>query len=174
MTRLCYRNFVFSLLFVLVAPAAGAQFRQASIGINGLTCSQCTRSVEMQLRKLSFISDVDMDLEHKNGTLHFKNNSKVDMKAIAGAVKDAGFSVRYLKADIDMDEVKPADNGTCFKIKGDVYYLLQPLAAHASKVTFRFMDKDYASKKELQAYTLPDKTTAGCKGNRVYHIVAES
>ncbi|WP_181358437.1 heavy-metal-associated domain-containing protein [Taibaiella chishuiensis] len=159
------------MLFVLVANTAGAQFRQASIGINGLTCSQCSRSVEMQLRKLNFISDVDMDLEHKNGVLHFKTNSKVDMKAIAGAVKDAGFSVRYLKADIDMDQVTPAENGACFKIRGDVYYLLAPLATHTSKVTFRFMD--YASKKELQAYALPDKTTAACKGNRVYHIVAE-
>lgn len=172
MTRLCFGNFVLGLLFVLITTQASAQFRQASIGVNGLTCSQCSRSVEMQLRKLDFVSDVTMDLEHKNGVLHFKSNSNVDMDAIARAVKDAGFSVRYLKADINMKEVSPESDNS-FRIRNDVYYLLEPLAANAAHVTFRFMDKDYASKKERTAYSLPAATVVQRKGGRVYHIVAE-
>jgi copper chaperone CopZ len=169
MTRLCLRNFVFCLLFAGIAIPASAQFRQASIGINGLTCSQCSRNVEMQLRKLDFISAVDMDLEHKNGTLHFKDNSKVDMSAIAKAVKDAGFSVRYLKADISSNDIRISDEG-CFKLNGDVYYVSEPgTRPEPAILTLQFLGRDYLSKNELKQYKLP--ATLKCKGKTVYYTV---
>ena len=45
------------------------QIQHLTVGINGLTCSQCSRSVELQLRKLSFIKDVNMNLQQTEGTL---------------------------------------------------------------------------------------------------------
>ena len=158
------------MLFVCIAIPAGAQFRQASIGINGLTCSQCSRSVEMQLRKLDFISKVDMDLEHKNGTLYFKNNRKVDMSAIARAVKNAGFSVRYLKAEISREDIQLSGEG-CFKLYGDAYYISETGNLQEPAVlTLQFLGQDYLSKKELKQYRLPAALT--CKGKTVYYTVA--
>ncbi len=170
MTRLCFRNFVFSLLFVFLTIQARAQFRQASIGINGLTCSQCSRSVEMQLRKLDFISDVDMDLEHKNGTLHFKSNRKADMSAIARAVKDAGFSVRYLKAEINPKDIQLSAE-SCFSLNGDAYYISDPGALQElTMLTLQFLGQDYLSKSEWKRYKLP--ANLKCKGKKVYYTVA--
>ena len=89
-----------ALLLILqclfLPKAITAQYTSARIGVNGLTCSACTRSVEMSIRKLPFIENVEMNLENTDGILKFKKGQEVDIFKIAQAVVDAGFSVRFL------------------------------------------------------------------------------
>ena len=89
---------VFISLLLLLSVRSNAQFVSAMIGVNGLTCSACTRTVEMSIRKLAFVENVTMNLENTEGSITFKANSEVDIEKISKAVFDAGFSVRYLKA----------------------------------------------------------------------------
>ncbi len=166
MTMRAFKIFVFCLLSTLGMNTAEAQFRQASIGINGLTCSQCSRSVEVQLRKLSFVQDVQMDLEHTEGKIIFKENKQVNINAVARAVKDAGFSVRYLKADISSEDIQLSEEG-CFSLYGDAYYIVPPIALQDKGVlTLQFLGKDYAAKNELKQYKAPAQ--GQCKGRTVY------
>jgi copper chaperone CopZ len=166
MTTSGFKIFVFCLLSILGAGRAEAQFQKAGLGINGLTCSQCSRSVEMQLRKLSFVQDVRMDLEHTEGVITFKENKPVNIKAIAQAVKDAGFSLRYLDADIKMEGIEIAENG-CFQLYGDAYYMLRGTAKDKTALKLRFLGKDFMPKSELKRYKLPVQGT--CKGKTVYY-----
>src|SRR5579885_2179698 len=83
---------------VLLTVASNAQFTQVELGVDGLTCSACTRSVEMGLRKLDFVKDVKMNLDNTNGVITFKEGIPVSIEKLAKAVSDAGFSVRYLQA----------------------------------------------------------------------------
>jgi copper chaperone CopZ len=170
MTRRDFKIFVFCLLLNLLAIGASAQFREARIGINGLTCSQCSRSVEIQLRKLPFVQDIQMDLEHTQGKITFKANKPVNIKAIAQAVKDAGFSVRYLKADINRQDVQLSVE-SCFKLYDDVYYMSPAGSSQdRSVLTLQFLGKDYIAKSELKRYKLPAATS--CKGKVDYYTVA--
>lgn len=170
MTSLRFKKFVFSLLFGLITISVHAQFISATIGINGLTCSQCSRSVEMQLRKLSFIKDVKMDLEQTRGTIFFKENKKVNIEAIADAVKDAGFSVRFLKAEIDKTKVNISEQG-CFNLDGNSYNVLSPYAIpEKSILTLQFVGKDYLPGSDFKRYKLP--ATTKCKGKMVYYAIA--
>ncbi|MBN8695616.1 MAG: heavy-metal-associated domain-containing protein [Bacteroidetes bacterium] len=73
--------------------------------MDGLTCSACTRSVEMNIRKLDFVDSVAMSLENTEGKITFKAGKKVTIEKIAQAVFDAGFSVRYLKANFVFDNL---------------------------------------------------------------------
>jgi copper chaperone CopZ len=83
--------------FFLAAPCSTlAQIAGLKLGVNGLTCSQCTRNVEMQLRKLSFVADVHMNLEHTDGFMKLKDGARMEPERVVKAVKDAGFSVRFL------------------------------------------------------------------------------
>lgn len=167
MTRRGFKIFVFCLLSI--SSCLHAQFRQVSIGVNGLTCSQCSRSVEMQLRKLPFVKDIRMDLEHTEGRILFKENKPVNIKAIARAVKDAGFSVRYLKADIDGQDIKVSEEG-CFNLYGDVYYVSKlNKPQEGSVLTLQFLGKEYLPQHELKRYKLP--AALKCKGKTVYYTV---
>src|ERR1700744_3890006 len=96
MTRLMLKRFVFILLLAITMMPLHAQVISARVGVNGLTCSQCSRSVEMQLRKLSFVKNVNMNLKQTEGDLEFKEGAKIDFSKIAEAIKNAGFSVRFL------------------------------------------------------------------------------
>lgn len=89
-----------------------AQFKSAEIGVDGLTCSACTRAVEMNIRKLDFVDSVAMNLENTQGKIVFKPGKKVSIEKIARAVMDAGFSVRFMKANFKFNNlaVSPAYN----------------------------------------------------------------
>ena len=82
-----------------------AQFVSAEIGVDGLTCSACTKSVEMSLRKLDFVQDVQMNLENTNGKVTFKPGALIYIDKIAKAVDNAGFSVSYLHATFSFNSL---------------------------------------------------------------------
>lgn len=171
MTSAGFKKIVFSLLFIFLVSGVQAQFLKASVGINGLTCSQCSRSVEMQLRKLSFVQDVKMDLEQTEGTIVFRKGKKVNINAIAKAVKDAGFSVRFVKAEIDQSSVHLTGQG-CFVLNGDAYTLLgRQLPASKANYMLTFIGKDYQPGNELKRYTLPKSSL--CKGKVNYFTTTE-
>lgn len=90
--------FLLIIASCFISIQSSAQIKWVQIGVDGLTCSACTRAVEMNLRKLDFVDSVSMSLENTEGRLFFKTDKKVNIEKIALAVTDAGFSVRYLKA----------------------------------------------------------------------------
>src|SRR5947207_1582573 len=108
-----------SLIILIVACfnlRAGVNYVQ--IGVNGLTCSACSRSVEMSIRRLDFVQNVEMNLENTERKITFKPNSKVDFEKIAQAVINAGFSVRYLSADITLDNSVTISDNFCYSTDG--------------------------------------------------------
>jgi copper chaperone CopZ len=97
-----FRILLFAVAFLFNVSALLAQFSKVEIGVDGLTCSMCTRSTELSIRKLDFVDSVKMDLTNTNGVITFKKGMPVSVEKIAQAVKNAGFSVRYLKADFSL------------------------------------------------------------------------
>lgn len=168
MTMKAFKIFVFGLLSILPAGRAAAQFRQAYVGVNGLTCSQCSRSVEMQLRKLSFVKAVQMDLEHTNAKIAFREDSTVNIAAIARAVRDAGFSVRFLKADIDRQNIEITGKD-CFRLQGDVYYTPGIAEVKEKRLTLQFVGKGYMPKSDEKQFKLP--VAIPCRGKNIYRAV---
>jgi len=162
-----FKRFVYVMLLLITAFHCRAQVLSAKVGINGLTCSQCSRSVEMQLRNLSFVKNVTMNLESTEGTLQFKEGSDIDFFKIAKAVKDAGFSVRFLDARIDMQKVKATENG--FTIGNDLYLFPDANTIRSSNATFRFLGKTFSAKKEGSQ----SKANHSVKGN-VYSLALVS
>jgi cation transport ATPase len=107
-----YRRSLLLIVFALFQLIeVNAQQRELELGIDGLTCSMCSRSTEMSVRKLDFISDVIMDLEHTTARVILKDSAKVSYESIGKAVRDAGFSVRHLSLMLNPDrpELKPGD-----------------------------------------------------------------
>ncbi len=59
------------ILALLFSCNSKAQFTSAELGVDGLTCSACTRSVELSIRKLDFVKDVQMNLDNTVGQITF-------------------------------------------------------------------------------------------------------
>lgn len=133
MRKLEFKLKIFWVMLVLQAClyTARAQFTSAEIGVNGLTCSQCTRAVEMSLLKLDFVKSVQMNLENTTGKILFKESAAVNLKKIAKAVTDAGFSMAYLKAGYFFTEMD-ASCGTVWMV-GDERFCFVNAAAQKLK-----------------------------------------
>jgi copper chaperone CopZ len=147
-----------------------AQISEVQIGVDGLTCSQCTRSVEMSIRKLGFVKDVKMNLEHTEGTITFKQDKKVDVEQIAKAVFNAGFSVRYLRASILFNHADVSD-GHCIANSGYNYEFIQtkPQTLDGA-VMVKFVGDKFVPKKDLKKWQPYLKNSCGGGDNKVYYI----
>jgi copper chaperone CopZ len=143
---------ILCLVFLFWLDALSAQFHSAEIGISGLTCSACSRSVEMSLRKLPFIDSVSMNLEHANAKVFFKKISIVEIEKLAQAVVDAGFSVTYLNADFTFKNTAVGPD-FCFLFENNIYQFLIPEAKTLNgKVILNFIGDKYLSKKDFSKW----------------------
>lgn len=168
MKKICYWKYVWILLLIgyLPFPAMG-QIEAATIGINGLTCSQCSRSVEMSLRKLPFVANVVMNLEHTRGVVYFKSDQKIDLNQLADAPSDAGFSTAYVQLKFDFSGIRPGAD--CFVYRGKAFYFLQPLTPdHPSVMDFQVIAKGFLPKKEMKNYSL--KASGSCLASEKYYL----
>ncbi len=153
--------------FFLIPTYTFSQFTSARIGVNGLTCSACTRSVEMSLRKLPFIESVEMNLENTDGILKFKNDQEVEISKIAKAVVDAGFSVRFLNADYTFSQANFPN--AKFTEKGQSFYFIRKVPSKAEN-TLRFIWPAFQTKKEYTKFKT-EFPAIDFKNSSMYYIV---
>lgn len=139
---------VFFLLF-LGSRQLQAQFAQAEVSVNGLTCSQCSRSVEMALKRLDFIAKVEMDLQHPTARIVFMKNKAIDFSKLAAAVRDAGFNVRSIKARLDAHS-NIVDN--CFLDNKIMYFNAGDAGQLKPGSSLLLLGNDLISKTELEKY----------------------
>lgn len=145
-----------------------AQVLSATIKVNGLTCSQCSRSVDMQLRKLDFVASVEMNLQETVAKVFFKKNSNVDFYKLAKAVDDGGFSVGSLMAFVDFSAIS-IENENCFKIKNNAFILTNPKEERSNNVVqIKFLGKEFGNKK-FKTSQKQDKNIL-CKGANTYWV----
>ena len=140
---------------------ASAQLKKFELGINGLTCSQCSRNVEMSLRKLPFVQDVQMNLEHTEGEIFFKDHADVDIAKVAKAVVDAGFSVRYLKGAYNVTDLKVIPDN-CTDVLGKKFvFVKQETKTLNGLITVQFIGDKYMPKKEARQWQADLKDNCG-------------
>ena len=164
------RRVLVVILVMLSVQLSRAQFTWAQIGVDGLTCSACTRSVEMSIRKLDFVDSVAMNLEHTEGKIIFKKGSKVEIEKIAGAVIDAGFSLRYLHAAVILKDVKISDN-YCYSFEGNSYQFVKTENKTLNgESIIKFLGAKYLSGKEFKSWKPSLKSNCTGKKAKVYFV----
>ena len=174
MKRVLILAVILSGLLTTLPKAASAQFERAEIGVNGLTCSQCSRTVEMSLRKLDFVANIEMNLQHTEGKITFKKNSKPDMDKIAQAVIDAGFSVRYLKAELsNFGQDAEMVSKDCFDLDHNIYVFTETPGDYKGRIiALKFIGKKFLPKNEFRkmAQYMSQSCGNSASNGKVYHV----
>jgi len=92
------KNILVALSLVLFLPVAAlAQGKTAKVGIKGMHCASCLKSVSAELKKLPDVADVKMDLKKGVATVMFNEGATPSVDAIKGAVKEAGFEAKKIE-----------------------------------------------------------------------------
>lgn len=167
----CIKKTFCVILFLSVTAASHAGIKWVEIGVNGLTCSLCTGSVERSVRRLEFVEKVSMSLENTSGRIYFKDDAVIDLKRIAKAVRDSGFSVRFLRVNFDFDEMNVGANGI-FTFQGQSYQWMQfKNRTVKGDVVLQLIDEGFLPKKE--GTEMRKKLGALAADNKVYHVAAD-
>jgi copper chaperone CopZ len=84
------------IILFLLSPLSlvHSQVTQATIGVDGFTCSLCAKGVEEEFRSMDFVKSVKVDLKKTTFTITFKKGSRIDIAKLKDGVTDGGFSVR--------------------------------------------------------------------------------
>lgn len=110
-----------SLFFIFNVFFVKAQIESIEVGVNGLTCSQCTRSVELALRKLPFVKKIEMNLQLNKGTILIEEQKELELEKINEAIEDAGFSTFYVKLNLNFEDSILVSSDECYTI-GECQY----------------------------------------------------
>jgi copper chaperone CopZ len=166
------KKYIFSALFLsFLLPLQAQQLLSAEIGVNGLTCSQCTRSVEMSLRKLDFIENISMNLAETSGKITCKPDMSLDFEKIAQAIVNAGFSVRYLKLNVAFEAYKISEN-TCLTVGAESLVLLGETEGVLNGETgLQLIGEKFMPRKAFKKYQ--NQLTNPCQAKKVFWVISE-
>jgi hypothetical protein len=111
-----------------------------------------------------------MNLEHTEGKIVLAKNKKADMDKIAQAVVNAGFSVRYLQADLNVDN-SVTTSGSCLSFNGDQYVFTEtPKAPLKGTVKLKFIGKKFMPKNEFKKVEAHMNDKCGSTSGKAYHV----
>jgi copper chaperone CopZ len=162
--------FLLTLMLTMISSTIDAQIQYAELGVDGLTCSQCTRNVELALRKLDFVQDVEMNIENTKGKILFKPDRSITIEDLSKAVFDAGFSVRYLKIAYLFNNQEISEN-YCLEDQTTIFEFIEVKKQLLSGIhLMQLVGKSYQNRKEYRLWK--GKLNNNCKqqGKVVYHV----
>jgi copper chaperone CopZ len=83
------------VLMSLLLPFAAASFAESSLRatVNGMVCPFCAQGIEKRISKMEATKAVFVDLKNKTVAVEPKDGARLDEKAIAAEIKDAGYDV---------------------------------------------------------------------------------
>ena len=173
--------FVASLIYFI----SDAQFSKATLQASGLTCAMCSKAVKVALEKVSFVSEVKVNIKKQEYTIAFKENSKADFDELKKAVEDAGFSVASLKVTGSFTDVS-VEKDKHIQLDGKNFHFVNSNARVLNgEQTFTIVDKDFLSAKEYKKFSAATKLECIKTGKageccmkdgihseeRVYHVI---
>lgn len=141
---------IFALL--LIHSPASAQFSSIDVGIDGLTCSLCARSVEESVKQLDFVSRIEMKLSETRMLVHVKPKTEVNWWALSQRVRDAGFSVRYVRVALNFSKLKKQGKDA-FLLENSLYKVLDTESSPLTGThTVQFIGVDFQTRKAFKQW----------------------
>ena len=87
------KKIMIAAILLLSIPSAFAQLSRVDIVATGLTCSMCSNAINKQLKTLTDVEKVDIDLNTNTFVVFLKKNNQITPKILKDKVENAGFFV---------------------------------------------------------------------------------
>lgn len=144
------KNFIIAIVAMITWNVAGAQITKVSLQASGLTCSMCSNSINKALKALSFVDDINANVQNSTFEITFKQGSEVNFDAIKKKVEDAGFSVANFVATINFKEVAIKPN-EAITAEGKTFRFLNVKQQSLNgEKQIRIIDKGFVPNKEYK------------------------
>jgi copper chaperone CopZ len=158
--------------FLLLSIVSNAQISKAEIVATGLTCSMCSNAINKQLKKLSDVEKVDIDLNTNTFTVFLKKGNVVSPRILKESIEKAGFFVGSMIVTMNFENQKIEDNSKIKKGNLNLIFL-DPKTKTLSGITkLKVLDKGYVVLKEYKklSKTYSKNTTYLFDNEDDYHL----
>lgn len=137
-------------LFLVLGIGANAQINKVNLQASGLTCSMCNLSIKKSLDKLSFIGNINSDVETATYELEIRENMEISFDEIRGAVINSGFSVAKLSFFLN---IKDIDFKNEFSYHNKLYNIIDGnISQDKLDIEFQIMNRGFISEKFFKQY----------------------
>lgn len=134
------------IIFIVLSQFANAQISKVEIMATGLTCSMCSNAINKQLKTLSEVEKVDIDLNNNLFIITLKADNKLTPSAFKDKVEKAGFFVGSMVLSVNFTN-QAVDNNQ----QVDNYIFIDTKAQIVNGVTkVKVLDKGFVTAKEYK------------------------
>jgi copper chaperone CopZ len=129
-----------------IAFVTNAQISKVEIMATGLTCSMCSNAINKQLKTLTEVVKVDIDLNKNLFVITLKADNKLTPKTFKDKVEKAGFFIGSMVLFMNFNNQAVEDNKQI-----DNYIFIDTKAQTLSGVAkVKMLDKGYITTKEFK------------------------
>jgi copper chaperone CopZ len=158
------------LQFIALSIAVNAQITKVEIMATGLTCSMCSNAINKQLKTLTEVVKVDIDLNKNLFVVTLKADNKLTPKTFKDKVEKAGFFIGSMVLSINLGNLTIEDNK---KIDNYIFIDTKPQTL-SGLAKVKVLDKGYVTAKEYKklekVYTKYQTYTKESEG--IFHLKA--
>jgi copper chaperone CopZ len=161
MKTLYKKSVLIVILITLFTTASNAQISKAEIQATGLTCSMCSNAINKQLKSLSEVENVEIDLNTNTFTVTLKENNSLKPSVFKENVEKAGFFIGSL-----ILTVKPET------IARKPYIIVGGKQKQANEIQIQVLDKGYVTDKTFKklSKSYKNSTTFNNNSEADFHI----
>lgn len=152
----------------LFAFAANAQITKVEIMATGLTCSMCSNAINKQLKTLTEVEKVDIDLNKNLFVVTLKAENKLTPKNFKDKVEKAGFFIGSMVMFVNFKSQTVEDNKQV-----DNFIFIDTKTQTLNGLTkVKMLDKGYVTVKEYKklAKTLAKYPTYNKSAEEKFHL----
>lgn len=160
----------FFIIACFLSFSVVAQIKNVVLQAAGLTCAMCSNAIHQSLKTLSFVEEVEPDLERSAFSVSFKSNSTVDFDAMKKKVEDAGFSVFSFEVGARFSSLQVERGKPVFFDQVWLQFVNVQQELLSGNRRFNVVDKGYVSAKRYKQYLKEGNLPSIVKGKRVYGV----
>jgi len=164
--------FLFTLTLILALSNAEAQISKAEIVATGLTCSMCSNAINKQLKSLTEVDSVIIDLNTNTFVVHLKKETNIDPGILKEKVEKAGFFIGSMIVTMSFENVEVADNIKIEKDGLSLVFVDTKTKVLNGETKAKIMDKGFVTKKEFKklSKSLSKYPTYTSDDDGAYHV----
>jgi copper chaperone CopZ len=162
------KKLILIIQICLFAFVANAQITKVEIMATGLTCSMCSNAINKQLKTLTEVEKVDIDLNKNLFVVTLKAENKLTPKSFKDKVEKAGFFVGSMVMFVNFKSQTVEDNKQV-----DNFIFIDTKAQTINGLTkVKMLDKGYVTVKEYKklAKTLAKYPTYNKSAEEKFHL----
>lgn len=139
-----------ALLGVFLTSNSNAQMSKAEIVATGLTCSMCSNAINKQLKSLSEVDSVSIDLNTNTFVVHIKKEANVSPRTLKEKVEKAGFFVGSMIVTMAFDNTEISENSKIEKDGIALVVIDSKTKVLNGETKAKILDKGYVTQKEFK------------------------